>query len=172
MHMTLYVTFSAISFSARNINIIFPCTYIPTWKSCFVILRYAQFLSPTQLRDYIRCTARKSVKAIYVPVSEMPPKKKHIRQHDHEIGYWTGGKRDVGRFEALANFGVKLLKHVVAPQELPSETCFVVRVTQKMGASQSLEKGLVIYLHSYYCRSIPREDDFRAALDFYPGITA
>lgn len=75
----------------------------------------------------------------------MPPKKKHIRQHDHEIGYWTGGKRDVGRFEALTNFGVKLLKHVVAPQELPSETCFVVRVTQ-MGTSQSLEKGLVIYI--------------------------
>ena len=74
----------------------------------------------------------------------MPPKKKRIRQHDHEIGYWTGGKRGVGRFEALTNFGLKLLKHVVAPPELPNETCFVVRVTQKMDAGQSLERGWVI----------------------------
>lgn len=71
----------------------------------------------------------------------MPPKKKRIRQHDHEIGYWTGGKRGVGRFEALTNFGLKLLKHVVAPSQLPSETCFVVWVTQKMGVEQSVETG-------------------------------
>ena len=76
----------------------------------------------------------------------MPPKKERIRQHDHEIGYWTGGKRGVGRFEALTNFGLKLLKHVhvVAPPELPNETCFVVRVTQKMDAGQSVERGWVV----------------------------
>ncbi len=71
----------------------------------------------------------------------MPPKKKLIRQHDHEIGYWTGRKRRAGRFEALTNFGLKLLKHVVAPQELPSETCFLVRVTQKIDSGQTVERG-------------------------------
>ena len=71
----------------------------------------------------------------------MPPKKKKIKQHRHEIGYWTGGKSGVGRFEGLTNFGLKLLKHVVAPQELPMETCFVVAVTQSMDSGQSVEKG-------------------------------
>lgn len=95
----------------------------------------------------------------------MPPKKKRIRQHDHEIGYWTGGKRDVGWFEALTNFGVKLLKHVITPQKLPSEACFFVRVTQKMGASQSLEEGLVIYI---FIVAVQREDDLSCSIGFLP----
>ena len=60
-------------------------------------------------------------------------------------------KSAIGRVErevlaGVTNFGLKLLKHVhvVAPPELPNETCFVVRVTQKMDAGQSVERGWVV----------------------------
>ena len=42
-------------------------------------------------------------------VGTMPLKKEWVQQYDHELGYWTGGKRGVGQLETLTNFGLKLL---------------------------------------------------------------
>lgn len=47
-------------------------------------------------------------------------------QRDHEIGYWKGDK-----FHPLTNFGMRLLKHVVTPNGLPTGNGFVVEVTVK-----------------------------------------
>ena len=100
--------------------------------------------SPTPFLAYKMSPADHTRRSRPSEVGAMPPKKKQVRQHNHEISYWTGGKRGVGRFEALTNFGLKLLKRVVTPPELPNETCFVVQVTQKMGAGQSVERGWVV----------------------------
>ncbi len=59
-----------------------------------------------------------------------PPKK--IKQNDHEIGYWSK-KRGVKKFIPLATFSLRLRKHVSAPPELPTETGFIVSITQKAG---------------------------------------
>ena len=47
-------------------------------------------------------------------------------QRDHEIGYWKGDK-----FHPLTNFGMRLLKHVVTQNGLPTGNGFVVEVTVK-----------------------------------------
>ena len=65
---------------------------------------------------------------------------KHITQHDHQIGYWLSGSAGIGRFEPLITFGLKLLKHVLAPDVLPHDAGFVVKVSHKNGDG-SISRG-------------------------------
>ncbi len=58
-------------------------------------------------------------------------KKKKITQHDYRIGYWASGSKGVGRFQPLTTFGLRLLKHVKAPEDLPNDAGFVVEVAEK-----------------------------------------
>jgi len=56
----------------------------------------------------------------------------NLVQENHTIGYWKQGKSGKEkRFCILANFGLRLLKHVKAPAELPQHSGFVVEVTQR-----------------------------------------
>ena len=59
--------------------------------------------------------------------------KKHITQQDHQIGYWLSGSAEIGKFEPLTAFGLKLLKHVLAPDVLPHDAGFVVEVSHRKG---------------------------------------
>ena len=63
----------------------------------------------------------------------MEKPKKHIMQHDHQIGYWLPGSAGIGRFELLTTFGWKLLKRVLAPDILPQDAEFVVEVSHRKG---------------------------------------
>ena len=48
----------------------------------------------------------------------MSKRKRALKQHDNKIGYWTG-KGDQREFVPLANFGVRILRFVTAPAQLP-----------------------------------------------------
>ena len=63
----------------------------------------------------------------------MEKPKKHITQHDHQIGYWLPGSAGIGRFEQLTTFGLKLLKHVLASDILLHDAEFVVEVSHRKG---------------------------------------
>ena len=65
------------------------------------------------------------------PQQCMGKPKKHIMEHDHQIGEWLSGSARIGRFEPLTTFGLKLLKHVLAPNVLPHDAGFVVEVSHK-----------------------------------------
>lgn len=54
---------------------------------------------------------------------------KDLVQVEDQIGYWKDKR--CSNFVVLANFGVRMLKHVAAPKELPKETGFLVEVTQR-----------------------------------------
>lgn len=64
-----------------------------------------------------------------------------IVQENHCIGYWKG--QGESTFVQLANFGLKPLKHIRAPTELPQFSGFVVEVTQKQRSrgGSSVVKG-------------------------------
>ena len=59
----------------------------------------------------------------------MSKRKRALKQHDNKIGYWTG-KGDQREFVPLANFGVRILRFVTAPAQLPDYKGFIVEVTQ------------------------------------------
>ena len=42
---------------------------------------------------------------------------------------WVSGKKGIGKFEPLTTFGLRLLKHIQAPKELPNEAGSVVEVS-------------------------------------------
>ncbi len=74
---------------------------------------------------------------------------------EHQIGY-AKGKRG-SEFVVLANFGLRLIKYVTAPKELPKESGFVVEVTQKRhyhttcsGSSEVLKGWVARLLRFYY----------------------
>ena len=52
-------------------------------------------------------------------------------QYRNKIGFWTG-KGERREFVPLTNFGIRLLKFVKAPAELPDYKGFVVEVTQEL----------------------------------------
>ena len=54
-------------------------------------------------------------------------------QHNHQVGYWSSGSVGIGRFEPLTTFGLKLLKHVLAPDLLPHDAGFVLEVSHVKG---------------------------------------
>lgn len=62
----------------------------------------------------------------------MPRTKRKLVQHNHQIGYWRGGKQgEAKKFEALTNFGMQLMKFIANPPGLPdSYKGYLVRVTQ------------------------------------------
>ena len=62
--------------------------------------------------------------------------KKTLVQHNHQIGYWLSGSAGVGSFEPLTTFGLKLLKHVLAPDGLPHDAGFVVEVSHSRGSGE------------------------------------
>ena len=69
-----------------------------------------------------------------VPTVVLIDKMVKIVQENHSIGYWRGKQgNDNGR--SLANFALKLRKHVTAPAELPQYSGFVVEVSQRKGSS-------------------------------------
>ena len=57
----------------------------------------------------------------------MGKNRKILTQYDHQIGYWVSGKKGIGKFEPLTTFGLRLLKHVQAP----NEAGFVVEVSHR-----------------------------------------
>ena len=59
--------------------------------------------------------------------------KRSLVQHNHQVGYWSSGSVGIGRFEPLTMFGLKLLKHVLAPDLLPHDAGFVVEVSHVKG---------------------------------------
>ena len=67
---------------------------------------------------------------------------KTLVQHDSQIGYWSSGSAGLGRFQPLTTFGLKLLKHVLAPDGLPHDAGFVVEVCHKKGDG-SISRGYV-----------------------------
>ena len=71
----------------------------------------------------------------------MPPKKKKREYcvYNHQIGFWPSGKKNVGRFESLTTFGMRLLKHVKAPPDLEQQvnSGFIVEVTQQRSQRDS-----------------------------------
>lgn len=79
---------------------------------------------------------------------------KDLVQVEDQIGYWKDKR--CSNFVVLANFGVRMLKHVAAPKELPKETGFLV-VTQRKykksgsGSSELLKGYVKLYNHRYLC---------------------
>ena len=69
--------------------------------------------------------------------------RRHLAEHKHRIGYWSGGKQgEPRRFEPLTNFGLQLLKFVAAPPGLPD--CYkgyLVRVTQARRKGHGVREG-------------------------------
>ena len=61
----------------------------------------------------------------------MGKNRKFLTRYNHQIGYWVSGKKGIGKFERLTTFGLRLLKHVQAPKELPNEARFVVEVSHR-----------------------------------------
>ena len=59
----------------------------------------------------------------------MGKKRRLIEQFGNKIGYWSG-KRESREFIALTNFGVRILKFIEAPVQLPEYKGFLVEVTQ------------------------------------------
>ncbi len=72
----------------------------------------------------------------------MGKRKKDITEHDHQIGYWVSGKKGVGKFEALTTFGLRLLKHVQAPRELPNDGGFLVEVSHRRRKNERRERSV------------------------------
>jgi len=68
--------------------------------------------------------------------------KKTLTEHNHQIGYWSSGSRGVGKFEPLTTFGLRLRKHVLAPEGLPHDAGFEVEVTHKKG-NGDISRGYV-----------------------------
>ena len=52
-----------------------------------------------------------------------------VEQFGNKIGYWSG-KGASGEFVALTNFGIRILKFIEAPAQLPDYKGFLVEVTQ------------------------------------------
>lgn len=52
-------------------------------------------------------------------------------EENHTIGFWKGKTGRERSFCALTNFGLRLLKHIRAPAELPQYSGFVVEVSQR-----------------------------------------
>lgn len=67
---------------------------------------------------------------------------KKLVQYEHKIGYWKG-KAENRHFVTLGNFGVRLLKFVQAPEQLPDYIGFVVQVSQnlKRGGIDAVKEG-------------------------------
>lgn len=63
-------------------------------------------------------------------------------QYKHKIGYWKG-KAENRHFVTLGNLGVRLLKFVQAPEQLPDYIGFVVQVSQnlKRGGIDAVKEG-------------------------------
>ena len=63
-------------------------------------------------------------------------------QYEHKIGYWKG-KAENHHFVTLGNFGVRLLKFVQAPEQLPYYAGFVVQVSQNLmrGGIDAVKEG-------------------------------
>ena len=63
-------------------------------------------------------------------------------QYEHKIGCWKG-KAENRRFVTLGNFGVRLLKFVQAPEQLPDYIGFVVQVSQnlKRAGNDAVKEG-------------------------------
>ena len=51
-------------------------------------------------------------------LAAMPGKK--IVEYRHKVGYWSKGQEGRGNFVSLANFSLRLLKYVQAPQQRDS----------------------------------------------------
>ena len=54
-----------------------------------------------------------------------------MEQFGNQIGYWTG-KGENREFIPLTNFGIRVLKFIEAPAELPDYKGFLVEVTQDL----------------------------------------
>ena len=78
---------------------------------------------------------RATVRDISIParssiyVSDMGKKRRVVEQFGNKIGYWSG-KGESREFIALTNFGVRILKFIEAPSQLPDYKGFLVEVTQ------------------------------------------
>ena len=59
-----------------------------------------------------------------------------IVQDNNAIGYWKG-QGSKKSFHKLTNFGLRLMKHVRAPKELPQYSGFMVQVSQKQRCRNS-----------------------------------
>ena len=67
---------------------------------------------------------------------------KKLVQYEQKIGYWKD-KAENCHFVTLGNFGVRLLKFVQAPKQLPDYIGFVVQVSQnlKRGRIDAVKEG-------------------------------
>lgn len=65
-------------------------------------------------------------------------------QENHTIGYWKGQSSKPKNYYMLANFGLRLLKHVRAPKELPQYSGFMVEVTQRQRCCGVTEDGSMV----------------------------
>ena len=65
----------------------------------------------------------------HTPAKVMGKKRRLVKQYGNKIGYWSG-KGENREFIALTNFGVRILKFVEAPAQLPDYKGFLVGVTQ------------------------------------------
>ena len=59
-------------------------------------------------------------------------------------------------FIALANFGLRLLKHITPPPNLPKETGFLVEITQKR-KDDVIKRYFILHaeLHMYIQQIVP-----------------
>lgn len=79
----------------------------------------------------------------------MGKKRRCVEQFGNQIGYWTG-KGENREFIPLTNFGIRVLKFIEAPAELPDYKGFLVEVTQnlKRTAVKGYANGLTVILHA------------------------
>ena len=58
--------------------------------------------------------------------------RRKVEQVGSKIGYWTKRGGAHGEFIELTNFGLRMLKFVQAPADLPEYSGFIVEVTQEL----------------------------------------
>lgn len=66
-----------------------------------------------------------------------------IVQENHVIGYWKGKVGRERKFVQLTNFGLKLLKHIRAPRDLPQLSGFIAEVSHKQRSKTSPDGTVV-----------------------------
>ncbi len=56
-------------------------------------------------------------------------------QHNHSVGYWLSGSRHTENFIELANFAIKLIRHVSIPKSIAKQynSGFLAEVSQLRG---------------------------------------
>jgi len=95
----------------------------------------SQYFSPTPSAKVTGNTEVTTGRCRYVNVEKLV-------QYEHKIGYWKG-KAENRHFVTLGNFGVRLLKFVQAPEQLPDYIGSVVQVSQnlKRGGIDAVKEG-------------------------------